>query len=70
MESFETFLKSLGFEPSNSDASVFVLKDKTMYIAVYVDDLLNLGPNLDLMNEIEKKLQLISILRVQGTHSI
>ena len=50
------FLKSLGFEPINSDASVFVSKDKKMYIAVYVDDLLILGPDLGLMSEIKKKL--------------
>ena len=50
------FLKSLGFKPTNSDASVFVSSDKKTYIAVYVDDLLAMGPNLDLLNNIKKKL--------------
>ena len=50
------FLKSLGFEPTESDHSVFVSKDKKTYIAVYVDDLLIVSGDMTYINEVKAKL--------------
>ena len=40
------FLKKLGFYKTEADHSLFVSADKTMFIAVYVDDLLLFGQDI------------------------
>jgi hypothetical protein len=42
----QALLKTLGFERTDSDWSVFVNKDKTLFVGVYVDDLVITGPSL------------------------
>ena len=54
-ETLATYLKSLGFTPLSADMSVFV-RGQT-YIAVYVDDLLIIGPSTE---EIRKVKGLLS----------
>lgn len=48
------YLKTLGFEPLDADMSVFHRHD--MIIAVYVDDLLIAGPNINSINEVKRLL--------------
>jgi hypothetical protein len=48
------YLKTLGFEPLDADMSVFHRED--MIIAVYVDDLLIAGPNINSINEVKRLL--------------
>ena len=55
-EVIKDFLKSLSFEFINSDNSVFVSKDKKIYIAVYVNDLLIVDEDMNYINEIKSKL--------------
>ena len=50
------FFKSLNFKFINSDNSVFVSKDKKIYIVVYVNDLLIVDENRNYINEIKSKL--------------
>ena len=50
------FFKSLNFELINSDNSVFVSKDKKIYIVMYVNDLLIVDENMNYINEIKSKL--------------
>lgn len=49
------FLKSLGFECTDADLSVFYTKDRSCFICVYVDDLLLFGGNLDCLNALKAK---------------
>lgn len=49
------YLKGLQFEPLNSDLSVFI-KGRTI-IAIYVDDLLFIGPDISEIREYKNKLQ-------------
>ena len=48
------FLKQHGFEPLDSDVSVFV--NGSTYIAVYVDDLLLFGPDVTFINNVKMAL--------------
>ena len=41
------FLRKLDFHKTEADHGLFVLADKTMFIAVYVDDLLLFGADID-----------------------
>lgn len=50
------FLHKLGFQRSKSDYGVFILKDRSTYIAVYVDDLLLFGSNTKILDEIQRQL--------------
>jgi Zn ribbon nucleic-acid-binding protein len=50
-----TFLKQLGFEPISADAGVFV-KDH-MYVAIYVDDLLLIGPGKEEIQWLKQELK-------------
>jgi hypothetical protein len=49
------FLRSLGFEPINADLGIFVRSN--MYIAVYVDDLLIVGPSIAEIKRIKRALR-------------
>ena len=55
-EIIKDFLKSLSFELINSDNSVFVSKNKKIYIVVYVNDLLIVNEDINYINEIKNKL--------------
>ena len=50
------FLKSLGFNPTASDDCVYVSKNKKMYVAIYVDNLLIIGADMEIIKHIKKKL--------------
>ena len=50
------FLKSLGFTKTDADHSVFVSYDKSTFIPVYVDDLLIIGEDLNIINGLKTKL--------------
>lgn len=53
-ETLTEFLKSLGFEALNADLSVFTRHG--MIIAIYVDDLLIVGPSKDDITEVKRSL--------------
>ena len=55
-EVIKNFLKSLNFKFINSDNSVFVSKNKKIYIVVYVNDLLIVDEDMNYINEIKSKL--------------
>jgi hypothetical protein len=50
-----TYLESLGFKPLTSDNCIF-FDSKGNYIAIFVDDLLIIGPSLADINDIKAKL--------------
>ena len=50
------FLQGLGFTKTNADHSVFVSRDKSTFISVYVDDLLIIGEDLNIINGLKNKL--------------
>jgi len=54
-QTLTNFLRSLGFEPINADLGVFVRSG--MYIAVYVDDLLIVGPSIAEIKRIKRALR-------------
>ena len=56
MKLFKNFIKSLRFKLINSDNSVFVSKNKKIYIVVYVNDLLIIDENMNYINEMKNKL--------------
>lgn len=49
-----SFLRSLGFEPLHSDFSVFVRGQ--LIVAIYVDDILLVGPSIEMINEVKNGL--------------
>jgi hypothetical protein len=53
-QTLSDYLTKLGFQPVHADVGIFV-KDLT-YIAVYVDDLLIVGPNMDEITTVKKQL--------------
>ena len=55
-EVIKSFLKSLNFELINSENSVFVSKNKKIYIAVYINNFLIVDENMNYINEINSKL--------------
>ena len=55
-EVIKDFFKSLNFKFINSDNSVFVSKNKKIYIVVYVNDLLIVDEDMNYINEIKSKL--------------
>ena len=54
-QTLTNFLRDLGFEPINADLSIFVRS--SMYIAVYVDDLLIIGPSIAEIKRIKRSLR-------------
>jgi len=54
-QTLTNFLRNLGFEPINADLSIFVRSG--MYIAVYVDDLLIIGPSIAEIKRIKRGLR-------------
>lgn len=50
------FLISNGYNPIDADHSVFSNKDGTTFIAAYVDDLLIVGPDMTIINELKANL--------------
>jgi hypothetical protein len=54
-QTLTSFLRDLGFEPINADLNIFVLSN--MYIAVYVDDLLIIGPSIAEIRRIKRSLR-------------
>ena len=54
-QTLTNFLRSLGFEPINADLGIFVRS--SMYIAVYVDDLLIIGPSIAEIKKIKRSLR-------------
>ena len=54
-QTITNFLRGLGFEPINADLGVFVRSN--MYIAVYVDDLLIIGPSIAEIKKIKRSLR-------------
>ena len=52
----KNFFKLLSFELVNSDNSVFVNKNKKIYIVVYVNDFLIVNEDTNYINEIRSKL--------------
>jgi len=49
-------LKSLGLERTDSDWSVFVNAERTLFVGVYVDDLVITGPSLDAIKGLKTAL--------------
>ena len=54
-QTYTNFLRNLGFEPINADLGIFVRSN--MYIAVYVDDLLIVGPSIAEIKKIKRSLR-------------
>jgi hypothetical protein len=54
-QTLTNFLRGLGFEPINADLGIFVRS--YMYIAVYVDDLLIVGPSIAEIKRIKRGLR-------------
>ncbi|KAJ6047020.1 uncharacterized protein N7446_011854 [Penicillium canescens] len=54
-QTLTNFLRSLGFEPITADLGIFVRSN--MYIAVYVDDLLIVGPSIAEIKKIKRSLR-------------
>jgi hypothetical protein len=54
-QTLTNFLRNLGFEPINADLGIFVRSN--MYIAVYVDDLLLVGPSIAEIKKIKRSLR-------------
>ena len=52
-----SFLNKLEFYETESDKSLFVSKDKKMYIAVYVDDLLIFGADMGRIDKVKSELK-------------
>ncbi len=50
------FLNKLGFYETESNKSLFVSEDKKMFIAVYVDDLLIIGADMDRIEKVKVEL--------------
>lgn len=50
------FLQGLGFTKTDADHSVFVSYDKSTFISLYVDDLLIIGKDLNIINGLKNKL--------------
>jgi hypothetical protein len=53
-QTLTNFLCTLGFEPINADLGIFVRSN--LYIAVYVDDLLIVGPSIAEIKRIKRAL--------------
>ena len=51
------FLKKLRFVRLELDHGIFISKDKQLFIAVYVDDLLFFGANISRLEDIQQKLR-------------
>jgi hypothetical protein len=54
-QTLTNFLRNLGFEPITADFGIFVRSN--MYIAVYVDDLLIVGPSIAEIKKIKRSLR-------------
>jgi hypothetical protein len=54
-QTLTNFLRNLGFEPITADLGIFVRSN--MYIAVYVDDLLIVGPSIAEIKKIKRSLR-------------
>ena len=54
-QTLSTFLKSKGYNPIDADHSVFT-KDGKTFVAVYVDDLLLCGPDMEIINTLKRDL--------------
>ena len=54
-QTLTNFLRTLGFEPINADLGIFVWSG--VYIAVYVDDLLIIGPSIAEIKNIKRSLR-------------
>jgi hypothetical protein len=54
-QTLTNFLRNLGFEPINADLGIFVRSN--VYIAVYVDDLLIIGPSIAEIKKIKRSLR-------------
>lgn len=50
------FLQELEFTKTNADHSVFVFHDKSTFISVYVDNLIIISEDLNIINSIKNKL--------------
>jgi hypothetical protein len=56
-DTIHKFLTGLGFKRSNSDHAVFTDPRTGIFLAMYVDDLLLFGPNLDDLQDIQDQLK-------------
>lgn len=54
-QTLTNFLRNLGFEPISADLALYVRSD--IYIAVYVDDLLIVGPSIAEIRKIKRRLR-------------
>jgi hypothetical protein len=54
-QTLSIFLKSKGYNPIDADHSVFT-KDGKTFVAVYVDDLLLCGPDMEIINMLKRDL--------------
>lgn len=54
-QTLTNFLRNLGFEPINADLGIFVRSG--VYIAIYVDDLLVIGPSIAEIKKIKRSLR-------------
>ena len=52
----QDLLKTLGLERTDSDWSVFVNAKRTLFVGVYVDDLVITGPSLDAIKGLKTAL--------------
>jgi len=63
-------LAKLGLKPTFSDPSVFVNEDRSLIVGLYVDDMIIIGPILDVVNTFKKEFgKLYSIKDLGEIHS-
>jgi len=53
----QSFLNKLDFHEIESDKSLFISKDKKMFIAIYIDDLLIIEADMSRINKIKTEFK-------------
>ncbi len=62
----KTFLNELSFKPLVSDSAVFYNLDNGIFIMMFVDDCLFIGPNINEINAVKRKIAKEYIIEDRG----
>ncbi len=63
---FKTFLGELGFKPLVSDSAVFYNPDNGIFIVTFVNDYLFIGPNINKINVVKRKIAKEYVIKDRG----
>ncbi len=63
---FKTLLSELGFKPLVSDFAVFYNPDNGIFIVTFVDDCLFIGPNINEINAVKRKIAKKYVIEDRG----